>query len=152
MQSAGYCLDQTLAALGATDVIRLSAGAFTQYTAGGVADQCPGAGLAAIHPEKIPLLCRYRALMVHNEGKIVMNKLLTRREALAAALAGGTLHGEAAATRQATGVKVGEITPTSAVIWTRRTRSSTRLSTGVRYRATGKEATQSGAGRRRRCD
>src|SRR5258708_20018334 len=71
-----------------------------------------------------------------------MHKLLTRREALAAALAGGSLRaGDAANTHQATGVKVGEITPTSAVIWTRRTRSAKRLDSGVRYRASGQEAT-----------
>jgi hypothetical protein len=43
-------------------------------------------------------------------------------------------------TRQATGVKVGEITPVSAVIWTRRTQSARRLDDGPRCRATGKEA------------
>src|SRR4051794_723264 len=70
-----------------------------------------------------------------------MPKLFTRREALTTALAGGTMHaGDPAGGRQATGVKVGEITPTSAVIWTRRTRSATRLDSGPRYRATGRDA------------
>src|SRR5438477_7263613 len=74
--------------------------------------------------------------------KTAMHKLLTRREALAAALAGGSLRaGDVAATHQATGVKVGEITPTSAVIWTRRTQSPRRIDTGVRYRASGNQAT-----------
>jgi alkaline phosphatase D len=71
-----------------------------------------------------------------------MHKLLTRREALAAALAGGSLRAEdVGGTRQATGVKVGEITPTSVVIWTRRTRSARRVENGARYRASGTEAT-----------
>jgi hypothetical protein len=59
MQSAGYCLNQTLAALRSTDMIRLSSRTLAQYMAGAVADQCPGAGLASIHPEKILLLCRH---------------------------------------------------------------------------------------------
>lgn len=37
-------------------------------------------------------------------------------------------------TRQATGVKIGEITPSSAIIWTRRTQSASRLVDGVRRR------------------
>lgn len=70
-----------------------------------------------------------------------MRKLLTRREALAAALAGSSLQaGSVADSHQATGVKVGEVTPTSALIWTRRTQSPRRLDNGVRYWATGKEA------------
>jgi alkaline phosphatase D len=43
-------------------------------------------------------------------------------------------------TRQATGVKIGEVTPHSAVIWTRRTASEGRLADGVLRKAAGKAA------------
>src|SRR5262245_53170155 len=69
------------------------------------------------------------------------NRLPTRREALSAALAGASLWAaNSTDTGQATGVKVGEVTPTSAVIWTRRTQSARRLDGGVRRRGSGKEA------------
>ena len=62
-------------------------------------------------------------------------KRLTRRDMLAATLASTTLWGkEPAEIHQATGLKIGEITPTSAVIWTRRTQSAARLDSGIRRR------------------
>jgi len=46
--------------------------------------------------------------------------------------------------RQATGVRVGEMTDTSAVVWTRLTANPTRNSTGQRFDATGAEKTAQG--------
>ena len=61
-----------------------------------------------------------------------MTSRITRREAVAALLAAGSLRAVPPAnTRQASGVRVGEITPTSAVIWTRRTSASSRLVDGI---------------------
>lgn len=61
-----------------------------------------------------------------------MDSLISRRNAIGAVLAGSGL---AAAppmnVRQATGVRVGEITPESAVVWTRRTASASRLADGI---------------------
>ncbi len=58
---------------------------------------------------------------------------LARREMLAATLASAALWGkEPAQLHQATGLKIGEITPESAVIWTRRTQSVARLDSGLR--------------------
>jgi alkaline phosphatase D len=42
--------------------------------------------------------------------------------------------------RQATGVKIGEVTPDSAVIWTRRTLRAGRLADGILRRGAGKNA------------
>src|SRR5262249_2148380 len=56
----------------------------------------------------------------------------TRREFLA--LTAASLipaHATPAASHQATGVKAGEITPDSAILWTRRTKSSLRRSDGA---------------------
>ena len=64
----------------------------------------------------------------------------TRREALAALAAARAWADTPADSRQATGVKVGEITPTSAVIWTRRTAASRRLDEGIRRRGHGQQA------------
>jgi alkaline phosphatase D len=65
-------------------------------------------------------------------------KTTTRRKFIksAAVLAGGSLlrpvsAAEAAGSRQATGVKVGEITDTTAIVWTRLTARSTRLRDGI---------------------
>lgn len=61
-----------------------------------------------------------------------MSNLLGRREAIGAMVAGGALSAAPPAnTRQATGVRIGEITPASAVVWTRRTAASSRLVDGV---------------------
>ncbi|MEX2262410.1 MAG: alkaline phosphatase D family protein [Bryobacteraceae bacterium] len=61
-----------------------------------------------------------------------MNRLPTRREALGVALAGASLYGQnQPETRQATGVKVGEMTASSAVLWTRRTQAAQRLNSGI---------------------
>ena len=65
---------------------------------------------------------------------------LTRREALAALTAAPIWADTPADSRQATGVKVGEITRDSAVIWTRRTSASTRLNDGIPRRGHAKEA------------
>lgn len=43
-------------------------------------------------------------------------------------------------TRQATGVRIGEITPSSAVVWTRRTTASSRLVDGIPRKGHGKQA------------
>ncbi|MBI3681100.1 MAG: alkaline phosphatase D family protein [Acidobacteria bacterium] len=55
----------------------------------------------------------------------------TRREMMGALLAGGASAQQNAELRQASGVKIGEITPASAVIWTRRTASAQRLNNGI---------------------
>ena len=61
-----------------------------------------------------------------------MESSLTRRQALGA-IAAGIASGAAPPpnTRQATGVRIGEITSQSAVIWTRRTERSFRLADGI---------------------
>jgi alkaline phosphatase D len=62
-----------------------------------------------------------------------MSIITTRRDFLtwsAAALA--PVWGASALTHQATGVKIGEITPTSVRFWTRRTKASTRFAAGIR--------------------
>lgn len=64
----------------------------------------------------------------------------TRRELLGA-LAAASLYGKPAPEpHQATGLKIGEVTPESAVIWTRRTSAPFRLDNGVRRRGHGKDA------------
>jgi alkaline phosphatase D len=64
----------------------------------------------------------------------------TRRQALTA-LAAASLYGKPAPEPfQASGVKVGEITPTSAVIWTRRSATATRNDNGTLRKAHGKDA------------
>lgn len=60
---------------------------------------------------------------------------LTRREILAATLSSASLWGkQAPGIQQATGVKIGEITPNGAVIWARHTLAVTRLDDGIRRR------------------
>ncbi|HUQ90034.1 MAG TPA: alkaline phosphatase D family protein [Bryobacteraceae bacterium] len=61
-----------------------------------------------------------------------MSNLISRRRAIGAVLSPAVLRAAPAPeTRQATGVKAGEITPQSAVIWTRRTKASSRLVDGI---------------------
>ena len=65
-----------------------------------------------------------------------MNTRITRRDAIGAMLIGSALRAAPPAnTRQASGVRVGEITPTSAVLWTRRTTASSRLADGILRKA-----------------
>lgn len=67
--------------------------------------------------------------------------MTTRRHAMGALLGGAVAWGKPdAAARQATGIKIGEITPDSAVVWTRRTAASGRLADGILRKAAGKEA------------
>lgn len=57
---------------------------------------------------------------------------LTRRQAIGALFSGVALGRDLPNhMRQATGVKIGEIAPTSAIIWTRRTSSASRLVDGI---------------------
>jgi alkaline phosphatase D len=71
----------------------------------------------------------------------ILGTVLTRREAAASLLAGATCWGRPPAdTRQATGIRIGEIAPTSAVIWTRRTSEAARLDNGIRRRGQGQQA------------
>ncbi|MEZ5393525.1 MAG: alkaline phosphatase D family protein [Bryobacterales bacterium] len=61
-----------------------------------------------------------------------MNSPITRREALGAMLATAALRATPPSnTRQASGVRVGELTPTSVVLWTRRTTAASRLADGI---------------------
>jgi alkaline phosphatase D len=61
-----------------------------------------------------------------------MHSKMTRREALGALLASRAVGAaNPANTRQATGIRIGEVTPESAVIWTRRTAAANRLADGV---------------------
>lgn len=70
-----------------------------------------------------------------------MNRRISRRDAIGALLAAGALRGAPPAdTRQASGIRIGEVTPTSAVVWTRRTAAASRLTDGVRRIGQGKEA------------
>lgn len=55
---------------------------------------------------------------------------MTRRQLLST-LASASLWGKQSGIRQATGLKMGELTPSSAVIWARQTASATRLDTGI---------------------
>src|SRR5262245_11630194 len=58
--------------------------------------------------------------------------LVTRRQAIGAVVSAAAAHGAPhIESRQATGLKIGEITPTSAIIWTRRTARSSRLNDGI---------------------
>ncbi len=60
---------------------------------------------------------------------------VTRRELFSAAAASAALWGkESTGLRQATGIRMGEITPDSAVVWTRHTASVARLDSGIRRR------------------
>src|SRR5262245_47049428 len=61
-----------------------------------------------------------------------MQNLFSRRAVIGAAITSAALRAAPPAeSRQATGVKVGEITPESAVIWTRRTKAASRLTDGI---------------------
>ena len=67
--------------------------------------------------------------------------MVTRREAIGALLTGAVCRSqEDTQSRQATGVKIGEVTPDSAVIWARRTASASRLADGILRRGAGKNA------------
>jgi len=67
---------------------------------------------------------------------------LSRRDMLAATFASANLWGkESDGLRQATGLKIGEITPTSAVIWTRRSQAIARLDAGIRRKGHAPNAT-----------
>jgi alkaline phosphatase D len=67
--------------------------------------------------------------------------VITRREAAATLLGGAVLWSQPASeSRQATGIKIGEVTPDSAVIWTRRTATAGRLADGILRRGAGKNA------------
>ena len=67
--------------------------------------------------------------------------MITRRHAVGSLLSGVVLRSQPEAqTRQATGVKVGEVTPDAAVIWTRRTASAGRLVDGILRKGAGKNA------------
>src|SRR5688572_10627076 len=71
------------------------------------------------------------------EGGIIV----TRRQAIGTLLSGAVCRSqEDTQSRQATGVKVGEVTPDSAVIWARRTTSANRLADGILRRGAGKNA------------
>src|SRR5437868_648756 len=61
-----------------------------------------------------------RRTFVQNSSAVLTASLLTKN-----------LHAAPAECRQATGVKVGEVTPTSAIIWTRLTAYAERNKTGV---------------------
>ena len=63
--------------------------------------------------------------------------MVSRREAIGALLGGAVCRGqEDSQSRQATGVKIGEVTSDSAVIWTRLTASANRLADGIVRRGT----------------
>jgi phosphodiesterase/alkaline phosphatase D-like protein len=65
----------------------------------------------------------------------------TRRQAMGALLGSAVAWSKTEAdARQATGLKIGELTPDSAVIWTRRTAASGRLADGILRKAAGKDA------------
>lgn len=67
--------------------------------------------------------------------------MITRREAAGTLLAGALVWGKQETSfRQATGVRIGEVTPDSAVIWTRRTSGSERLVDGILRKGSGKNA------------
>jgi alkaline phosphatase D len=67
--------------------------------------------------------------------------VITRRDAMAALLSAAAGRGQQdSQSRQATGVKIGEVTPDSAVIWARRTESANRLADGILRRGAGKNA------------
>ena len=65
---------------------------------------------------------------------------ITRRQALGALSAAALYGKEVPADHFATGVKVGELTPTGVVIWTRRTRSAKRNDAGIVRKGGGKDA------------
>jgi len=66
---------------------------------------------------------------------------MNRREAVGALLGGTVCRGQQdLQSHQATGVKIGEVTPDSAVIWARRTASANRLADGILRRGAGKNA------------
>ena len=70
-----------------------------------------------------------------------MNSRITRRDAIGVMLAGSVLRAAPPPnTRQASGVRVGEVTPTSAVLWTRRTTASSRLADGILRKAKAPDA------------
>ncbi len=67
------------------------------------------------------------------DRKTSMSILTTRREFMACSAATLTpAWGATPASRQATGVKIGEVTPSSVQFWTRRTKGSTRHASGVK--------------------
>ena len=67
--------------------------------------------------------------------------MITRRNAVGALLSGAVCWGrQDPQSRQASGVRIGEMTPDSAVIWTRRTASANRLADGILRRGAGKNA------------
>jgi alkaline phosphatase D len=67
--------------------------------------------------------------------------MLTRREAVGTLLSVAVCRGQQdSQSRQATGVKIGEVTPDSVVIWARRTASANRLADGIVRRGAGKNA------------
>ncbi|MBL8179295.1 MAG: hypothetical protein JNK48_31750, partial [Bryobacterales bacterium] len=65
---------------------------------------------------------------------------ITRRQALGALSAAALYGKEVPADHFATGVKVGELTPSSAVIWARRTQSAKRNDSGIVRKGGGKDA------------
>lgn len=66
---------------------------------------------------------------------------ITRRQAIGTMIAAGALRAAPPAnTRQATGIRIGEVTATSAVIWTRRTAGASRLADGVLRKGAGPKA------------
>ena len=70
-----------------------------------------------------------------------MQSLISRRRAISAVLSSAVLRAAPAAeTRQATGVKIGEITSVSAVIWTRLTKAASRLADGIVRKGQGAKA------------
>src|SRR5688572_15858271 len=67
--------------------------------------------------------------------------MITRRQAIGSLLTGSVCRSqEHNQSRQTTGMKAGEVTPDSAVIWARRTASTSRLADGIVRRGAGKSA------------
>lgn len=67
--------------------------------------------------------------------------MLNRREVVGTLLGAAVCRGQQdAQSHQATGVKIGEVTPDSAVIWARRTAGANRLADGILRKGAGKNA------------
>jgi len=73
---------------------------------------------------------------VHRTSRdMLLDDMTNRRDAILSMLGATALWADdGRQTRQATGLKIGEITPDSATIWTRRTRSARRVEPGIRRR------------------
>jgi alkaline phosphatase D len=80
-----------------------------------------------------------RNFSIHDKLQVMQAKS-TRRQVLGALAAASLFGKETPASHFASGIKIGELTPTSAVIWTRRSNTSTRNEQGTVRKAHGKDA------------